>query len=639
MGGQGASQQSNAVWLYTPDAVQGDFTTTVNCFTVDFTNQSTTGCNHIKETSWDFGDGSTAIQDNPTHVYAMNGVYQVTMIVKNCSWDADTIVQSVTIDCGFSISLPSDTICVGECANLVVNSSENPDSVTFVWDNGIVVNNDSVTVCPLVTTSYTVIATSATGDVDTTTATVTVFNPPLVDLGSDTVVCGGTLLLDAGNAPALYQWQDNSSNQQFMVSSSGTYSVTVDNGGCSDSDTIQVTINGPVVNLGPDTTVCIPQFSLNAGNPGSTYVWQDGSTAQIYQLTAVGTYYVTVTDANGCQSTDTIHVSPGSLPVNLGPDAVLCVGGTLSLDAGNAGATYNWSTGATTQQVIVNTAGSYFVDVTFGICQGSDTLNLVLSDPLAVFSVSDTIGCAPLEVVFTDLSTSSSVINGWSWSFGDGTFSNAQNPTHSYSQSGNYNVQLSISTVDGCISDTSKIVTVTVIPQPLASFVFSPQTPELETEISFIDQSVNATSWSWNFGDGAGATIQNPTHTYMNVNDFEVILIVTNDVCTDTAEAFIVIEEGLLFYVPNAFTPDNDEFNQVFKPVITSGVDLTSYHLTIYDRWGEIVFESKNTEVGWDGSYARCGIVQDGTYTWKIEFKGKRNSKAYVYHGHVTVLK
>ncbi|ASS49294.1 MAG: hypothetical protein CHH17_11245 [Candidatus Fluviicola riflensis] len=639
MGGQGALQNSNAVWLYAPDSVQGNFTATVNCFTANFTNQSTTGCNYIKETLWDFGDGTTSSLDNPTHVYAMNGDYQVTMIVKNCSWDADTVVQTVTIDCGFSISLPSDTICVGECAELIVNSSENTDSLTFAWDNGIVINNDSVTVCPLITTSFTVIATNPAGDSDTVTAVVTVMNPPQVDLGVDTVLCGGTLLLNAGNAPALYQWQDNSSNQQLLVSSSGTYSVTVDNGGCTDSDTIQVIINGPLVNLGPDTTVCIPQFMLDAGNPGATYVWQDGSVNQTFQVSAIGTYFVTVTDANGCQIMDTIHVLPGALQVDLGPDVVLCIGEAQLLNAGNPGAVYNWSNGAITQSITVQEAGSYFVNVTQGVCEGSDTVNLVISDPLAVFSVSDTIGCAPLAVTFTDLSTSSSAINGWSWSFGDGTFSSAQHPAHNYSQSGNYNVQLSISTVDGCVSDTSKLVVVTVIPQPVASFLFSPQIPELETEIAFIDQSVNATSWSWNFGDGAEAFIQNPTHTYTYIENFEVTLVVTNEMCTDTTVAFIVIEEGLLFYVPNAFTPDDDEFNQVFKPVITSGVDLTSYHLTIYDRWGEVVFESLNTEIGWDGSYARCGLVQDGSYTWKIEFNGKRNGKAYVYHGHVNVLK
>jgi gliding motility-associated-like protein len=100
----------------------------------------------------------------------------------------------------------------------------------------------------------------------------------------------------------------------------------------------------------------------------------------------------------------------------------------------------------------------------------------------------------------------------------------------------------------------------------------------------------------------------------------------------------VIVNEDLIFYVPNTFTPDGDEFNQEFHPVFTAGFDPFDFNMIIFNRWGEIVFESNNAAAGWDGTY-HGKLVQDGTYTWKIEYKLLLNDSRQTAIGHVTILK
>lgn len=110
--------------------------------------------------------------------------------------------------------------------------------------------------------------------------------------------------------------------------------------------------------------------------------------------------------------------------------------------------------------------------------------------------------------------------------------------------------------------------------------------------------------------------------------------------CSDTASLFIGFEPGEVFYVPNSFTPDGDEYNNVFFPVFYSGYDPYNYELLIFDRWGELIFESHNVLEGWDGSYGNRGRkAQDDTYIWKITFKNPLNDKRRQVVGHVNLIR
>ena len=135
----------------------------------------------------------------------------------------------------------------------------------------------------------------------------------------------------------------------------------------------------------------------------------------------------------------------------------------------------------------------------------------------------------------------------------------------------------------------------------------------------------------------------NPIHSFPSDESgiYTVMLVATSSVgCVDTTYGTVQVEEELIYYVPNTFTPDDDSYNPTFKPVFTSGFDPLDYELLIFDRWGEIIFESHNAEFGWDGSYAVSGkIAQDGTYTWKIIFKTTATDERKMIVGHVNLIR
>jgi gliding motility-associated-like protein len=164
----------------------------------------------------------------------------------------------------------------------------------------------------------------------------------------------------------------------------------------------------------------------------------------------------------------------------------------------------------------------------------------------------------------------------------------------------------------------------------------------LNTEASFINTSLGSESYIWNFGDGSPfSSEESPIHDFpeFEAGEYTITLIAINATgCSDTITQSIIVQEELIFYVPNAFTPDGDEFNQTFQPVFNSGFDPFDYSLLIFNRWGEVIFESHDTTIGWDGTY-NGKYAQDGSYTWKIEFKEITSDKRRMEIGHVNMLR
>lgn len=532
------------------------------------------------------------------------------------------------------------------CAPFTVDFINNSTGVGYFWDF-----DDNGATSAAFEPSYTfnspgiynvmlIAIDSATCNIsDTSYLTITVNASPVVDIGNDTTLCVGNVLLDAGNPGATFTWQDNSVNQTFNVITSGTYWVEVEMAGCSTSDTINITIGAPSVDLGPDLQTCTPILTLDAGNPGATYTWQDNSTNQTFNVTGIGTYWVEV-DAGGCVDSDTIVITAGSISVNLPNDTLLCDGELITLDAGNPGATYSWQDNSTNQTFNVNTDGIYWVDVTLGICDATDTTEVTYFSPAPYFTVVDTTGCAGFFTSFTDLSvTSHEAITGWFWDFGDSNTSIDQNPTHQYASSGIYNVSLTVTTMSGCPATFTRPVQIIIDPIPLASFTFTPLDPEPGDDLNFQELSANATSWSWDFNGQGSSSAQNPSYNFGGIGTYTVTLHVSSDQgCTDSIQMYIDIQEELIFYVPNAFTPDGDEYNNVWQPIFTSGFDASDYHLMIFNRWGEIVFESYDHTVGWDGTYGGK-LVADNVFTWTIEVGDINNDERHEVNGHLTILR
>jgi gliding motility-associated-like protein len=147
----------------------------------------------------------------------------------------------------------------------------------------------------------------------------------------------------------------------------------------------------------------------------------------------------------------------------------------------------------------------------------------------------------------------------------------------------------------------------------------------------------------WNFGDGNVSNQEYPEHLFQGTNDgYTITLIASTSMgCMDSTSITISANLGEVYYIPNSFTPDGDKYNQIFKPVVSTGISSDGYEMLIFNRWGEIMFESKNINVGWDGSYGSEGLdCPSGTYTYKISFTliGGLQEKSIVT-GHVNLLR
>jgi gliding motility-associated-like protein len=196
---------------------------------------------------------------------------------------------------------------------------------------------------------------------------------------------------------------------------------------------------------------------------------------------------------------------------------------------------------------------------------------------------------------------------------------------------------------NGCtVADTAEDL-VCVVPAPIADF-FVDNTVHLIDDATFFfdNQSLYALYYDWTFGDGDTSVATNPIHVYDAVGEYLVTLTATNELgCIDTANITVIVREEFLLYVPNTFTPNDDATNDTFKPYINNRYVESSYRFAIYNRWGELVFESYDDNYGWDGTYG-AGLnraVQDGVFTWVISLKMKEDEETIQFTGNVNLLK
>jgi len=277
-------------------------------------------------------------------------------------------------------------------------------------------------------------------------------------------ICDGASQTLTATGSGNYSWLKNNTlvpgqtGNTLAVNQTGGYKVVVTNtAGCSDTSVAaNVTVNvKPIVNLGNDTAVCanVP-LTLNAGNPGAAYLWNDNSTNSTLVAAAAGQYRVKVTNSFNCSTSDTINITHKVVPVvNLGNDTMICNVQPLILNAANPGAAYLWNTGATSQTISVNQAGTYSVSVTNASnCTGTDAIAItVMPQP-----VNDGFNFEPLfneamgKVRFEPINPAANY--NYAWNFGDGATSTLDSPVHTYAAAGDYLVTMDVS--NGC-TDTS----------------------------------------------------------------------------------------------------------------------------------------------------------------------------------------
>jgi gliding motility-associated-like protein len=473
--------------------------------------------------------------------------------------------------------------------------------------------------------------------------------PNTVDITAPGITTGSTLGVTLSYWRNPLATQAISQSEAAMIDSAGTYYIVATKTSCTDTAAVVVTINQtPTVNAGIDTIICNGSSVTLTASGAASYSWTGGvQNGVAFSPSNTANYTVTGT-TNGCSSSDIVTVTVVPLPnVNAGVDILGCAGDSITLTASGADSIV-WTNGvvdgvkfAQAQGVVSYTATGY----NLAGCVDTDDITVTMDpQPTIDFIADKTRGCSPLTVMFTNNTANSAECN---WNFGNGTTaSGCGTITKTFTQSGCYDITLNLK-VGACGSSKTMNDYICVDETPVASFIPSQYfLSEFNTAVEFDNNSTGATNYIWNFGDGTpNTTTPNPMHDFVNapIGPVQVTLVASaNSICSDTTFVNLYIQEALIYYIPNSFTPDQDIYNPEFKPIFTSGFDPYNYQMQIYNRWGEMVFETNDIHYGWDGSYGsnvEVSKAQEGVYTYKIQFKLKETDEHRVSVGHVNLLR
>ncbi|MBL7891103.1 MAG: gliding motility-associated C-terminal domain-containing protein, partial [Bacteroidia bacterium] len=486
---------------------------------------------------------------------------------------------------------------------------------------------------------------------------------------ANTCVGTATSQLSGGTGPYSYSWstvpaQFDSVAVNMCV---GNYFIQItDSAGCVD--TANVTIGSPTINIvltALDTDICIGQIShltatATGGTPSYTYNWNNGAyTGQNYDVTpgVTTTYTVIATDSTGCPSdsaTVTVKVKPPIDVIASGTPAASCHGTPTKLSVtatgGDGNYSYTWQPGGfvgTDTTVVPDVTTTYTIIGNDGCGTQPDTTLITVKvhpRPVAQFVSNDTSGCMFTCTGFNDQSTiiAGDTITSWHWNFGDGQTSNLKDPTNCYRAVGQYKVSLSVRTSNGCVDTIVKNGFITIHGLPKAEFTIKPDSVSvLEPLVNFTDAATDAVSWKWDFGDGSTVDslnyVQNPRHTYKDTGRYCVWQFVTNMYgCVDSIKHCLKVYPEFTFYIPNAFSPNGDIFNETFNG---KGTFIKEYEMIIFDRWGNLIYTTNNLNIGWDGR-ANEGkdVAQQDVYVWKVNIIDIFDREHH-YIGHVTLVK
>jgi len=587
----------------------------------DLTNIPNAGT--ITDWTWDFDDGGTSNDQNPSNTYANPGIYDVNLTVTTNNGCVDDVNNDVEI-----FPLPTaDFNVTNDCFYEDINfqNASSPNATIFEWD---------------------------------------------FDDGSQA---------------------NNNENPNHLYSNAGNYDVTLiiaTPDGCGDTITKNATA---YAQPNPDFTidpVCLNETSqftdASAINPVDgdvidTWEWDfgDGNTSvqqnptNVYGSENVYDVELVVTSNYGCKDSVNVDATVWPLPqVDFTPTDVCLETETPFQDqttisnqfTNNSIVNWSWDFGDGGLSTDQNPTHSYQNDGTFtanleatsnnGCVNDSSIVVTVHPKPNASFDGQNLNGCSP--VCFSLSSTSDvndpSNIVEYEWTFSDGTTYTSPSPQLSDCYENNtgstnfYGVDLKVTTDQGCVDNHFEANYIEVYHNPTASFDYDPKDIDLlDPTIEITNNSIYADFYEWRIPGYGTNTDYAPIFEFDAVPDTHDITLITTtqEGCADTAYATVPVKDRLVLYVPNTFTPDKDDYNEIFQPVFTSGFDPFNFNMKIFDRWGEVVFETNNADIGWDGTYGadNSKIVRDGTYIWKIQFKENGKDKRRTLTGHVNVLK
>jgi len=569
-------------------------------------------------------------------------------------------------------------ICSSGVGTATATATSGTAPYTFSWSNGATVNSIS----NLHSGVYTVVMTDAIGC--SSNASVVVGDTPATFSGTTTLVsCPGgsdgsaTVSMTPMLGNLTYQWNDPAAQTTATATglNAGSYQCAVTSDiGCTGTVNVTVTeIPAMVIN-----TILLTDVSCNSGDDGSvtigvsqgtgtapfTYSWTSTSSlsSTAAGLTA-GNYTATITDSHGCTTTHTITIDePAPLqitfitsPIQICPEASTTL--TATAAGGSSPYIFTWfengSQIGTSQTITVDpdfTNTQYCV--TLSEACGSpitDTCTLItFPTPIVPDLVPDRLkDCVPATFDFYNTSSNLGEIQSVYYQFSDGnayTIDGSNSVTNTFEDPAFYACQMTVTSIYGCVYVATIQDIIEAKPVPNAEFTFTDNPATIfETTVGMQDQSTgDVVNWYW---DSPGSTpmsssAQNPTLTFPpgEVGQYPVTLIVYTDFgCTDTVMHEMNIVPDVIIFAPNTFTPDGNEFNQEWTYYI-SGIDVYDFVIYIFDRWGEVVWESHDPSVSWDGTY-KGHIVPQGTYSWRATAKDVVNDNVREFFGHVNVIR
>jgi PKD repeat protein len=564
---QGNSVKVRTSYITVSNAPTANFTNSINGLAATFNNTSSNADTYL----WNFGDGETSDEANPTHTYAAGGVYTIALTATNeCGSVTINRTINVTAAPTANFTTNSSTGCSPLTVQFTNTSTGNANSINWQFPGGNPSTSTAANPTVVYNTAgiYTVTLTVGNGSGTTSASqTINANASPTAGFGASVSGATATFSNNSSNATS-YSWNfgdsqiSTSANPTHTYAADGTYTVTLTaTNACGSSTSTQtvVIVTPPTAGFSAsNATGCGPlsvQFNSNSSANSATFEWQfpggtpSTSSAQnplvVYSLP--GTYSVTLTVGNAAGSNTSTQTS--IVTVNPSPTAgfgASVSGATATFSNNSSNATsYSWNFGDSQTSTSANPTHTYAADGTYTVtltatnaCGSSTSTQtvVIVTPPTAGFSASNATGCGPLSVQFNSNSSANSATFEWQFPGGTPSTSSAQNPLVVYSLPGTYSVTLTVGNAAGSNTSTQTSI-VTVNPSPTAGFGASVS----GATATFSNNSSNATSYSWNFGDSQTSTSANPTHTYAADGTYTVTLTATNACGSNTSTQTVVI--------------------------------------------------------------------------------------------------